>query len=767
MLLLAVLGCRNKDYVYDTGEPVETATDADGDGFSVDEDCDDNDPAVRPDATEICNGIDDDCDELTDEDVGFEFFADGDADGFGAGAAVVECEAPEGYADNDDDCDDADPAVNPDADEICNGLDDDCDGAVDNDAVDAMTWYADVDGDGFGDGGAPVTTCDTPSGYVQDTSDCDDSDPDVNPDADEWCNGVDDDCDGTIDEDDALDAETWYADTDADGFGDADLSTQACDEPVGYVDDDTDCDDTGSDVYPGAIETCDDIDSDCDGDLNDVNALGCTDWYLDGDGDGYAGGTTSTCTCEAPSGYVEEGGDCDDADASVNPAATEFCDSIDNDCDGDTDEDDAADASTWYADSDGDSYGDASSTTTACDEPSGYASDSSDCDDTDADVNPGETEACTGIDDDCDGDVDEGLIGTGELCPGESCLDVLEEGTPTDSDWFWIDPGTGAYEEYCDYGTVSSGWSWKLELSVTNSTGSTLTNETVAIDLDTATLIAASKLEDTAEDLRFFTHDGPLLVYWVETCELDSSATTVWVTFEELATGSTDFTIAYGNSATERKSTAWWFDHFEADTSADYSLTYDSGWGTPSWTWDTSSGSAGPDSTNQDHWLVPSDLDLGSGDVYVEVEGWMHDDDALGVMMSDGTTWVSAVMSDDYNGASHSGGDESIVEHSGAPSAHYQGTQILDLHNITTASNAHGVGMYWDGTDHFYYLDGTDEGDVSSLSAVDEVGIAMFAAQGTPGAEIDWFWVGAEALDFDPTAISSSATASTGTESSF
>ena len=103
-----------------------------------------------------------------------------------------------------------------------------------------------------------------------------------------------------------------------------------------------------------------------------------------------------------------------------------------------------------------------------------------------------------------------------------------------------------------------------------------------------------------------------------------------------------------------------------------------------------------------------------------------------------------------------------------AASNHYQGSQILDLGNLATASAGQTVGHYWDGTDHFYYLNSTEEGDVSSLSSIDEVGVACFAAQGTPfGAEIEYLWVGGEPIDFDPAAVSYSATASTGSESGF
>jgi hypothetical protein len=102
------------------------------------------------------------------------------------------------------DCDDTAAAVNPAAVELCNGIDDDCDGLVDDadpDVADPDTWYADADGDGFGDPGASTLACVAPPATLADTTDCDDAAASVNPTAIELCNGIDDDCDGLVDED--------------------------------------------------------------------------------------------------------------------------------------------------------------------------------------------------------------------------------------------------------------------------------------------------------------------------------------------------------------------------------------------------------------------------------------------------------------------------------------------------------------------------------------------------------------------------------------
>ncbi len=161
------------------------------------------------------------------------------------------------------DCDDGDARVFPGALETCDGRDEDCDGVVDDDPIDGAVVYPDDDGDGFGDPLAREQVCDVPADRVLEAGDCDDSQPDVFPGAPESCDGRDEDCDGVVDG--GLES-TFYADGDADGFGDPTVSVQACSRPSGYATEAGDCDDASALIHPGAEDTPDDgIDQDCDG----------------------------------------------------------------------------------------------------------------------------------------------------------------------------------------------------------------------------------------------------------------------------------------------------------------------------------------------------------------------------------------------------------------------------------------------------------------------------------------------------------------------
>ncbi|MFT4975544.1 MAG: hypothetical protein ACI8S6_001431, partial [Myxococcota bacterium] len=230
------------------------------------------------------NSIDDDCDGLTDDNdgsldasTGSTFYADLDSDGYGdAGSTTQSCEVTARYADDNTDCDDTDADVSPAASEVCDSIDNDCDGDIDDndsslDASTGTTFYADTDADSYGDSGATTQTCDQPSGYVADATDCNDADVNQHPGADEYCNEEDDDCDGTTDESGAVDEATWYSDGDGDGYGDAATTTTACSAPSGTTSSSDDCDDSDNTINPGIAEVCSDsIDNNCDGDIDEL-----------------------------------------------------------------------------------------------------------------------------------------------------------------------------------------------------------------------------------------------------------------------------------------------------------------------------------------------------------------------------------------------------------------------------------------------------------------------------------------------------------------
>ena len=389
--------------VADTGaETVETIWDADGDGYLSDEDCDDSVANINPGEAEICDGIDNNCDGQIDEGVLRRFHLDGDGDGFGQAEIATEaCEAPDGMVQNGSDCDDDDAEIFPGSLEICDDIDNDCDGEID-DGLGAW-WYLDSDEDGYGDVGTAQQTCTTLEGYVTLGGDCNDQDNAIFPGALEECDGVDNNCNGELDETGSL---VWYYDDDGDGYGDLNITTLSCVQPVDYVDNSLDCDDLDPMQNPDALEVCDWEDNNCNGILDD-NAVDGTIWYVDADSDGYGSGTSTTTSCTQPIGYAANTNDCDDSRFESSPSALEFCNGIDDDCDGQIDEEDAVDFQVFYTDADGDGYGDPFSPVQGCTQPIGAVSNAQDCNDNDASVYPYATEVCNGVDDNCNQAIDE------------------------------------------------------------------------------------------------------------------------------------------------------------------------------------------------------------------------------------------------------------------------------------------------------------------------------------------------------------------------
>jgi hypothetical protein len=482
--------------------------DVDGDGFgdpdtedlvcdTIDgwvnngDDCDDTDTDIHPGAEELCDNKDTDCDGEAKNDTldGDIWYLDADGDGYGDQMEMF-CETPpEAYVETGGDCDDDDITVYPDADEYCDDVDDDCDGIVDNEAVDATPHWADFDGDGYGDPDEPITACSGTQGLSFNDMDCNDNNGGIHIDADETCDGIDNNCDND-DNADAMDAQWWYIDADADGYGHEDDPSPvlACDAPTDdHVGNADDCDDLSNPTHPGAIESCNGVDDDCDSEVDVGATTDLVTLYYDGDEDGQGRSDISIEACLDLFGdYVDNDDDCDDEEEDTYRGAPEICDHIDNDCNDDTDVDeDAVDATVWWPDTDGDGWGDPDATESVsscaappdhadnpldcaegdeetggpvlyldadgddfgdpdtamlftlddCGEPpQGWSEDGTDCDDKITEVNPDADEICDGVDHDCDGTADNDIANEDAL-PWHPDVDGDEFGNPDVTVW--------------------------------------------------------------------------------------------------------------------------------------------------------------------------------------------------------------------------------------------------------------------------------------------------------------------------------------------
>ncbi|MBL8914839.1 MAG: putative metal-binding motif-containing protein [Archangium sp.] len=372
-------------------------------------DCNDMSPSVKPTATEVCNGIDDNCAGGVDDGLTFSnYYVDGDGDGFGASGSMAQsaCSPVSGRVTNATDCNDANPAVKPMAPETCNGVDDDCDMQTDE-GLTFVNYYPDADGDSYGSSSASAQSSCTPiSGRVTNNGDCNDANASINPGRTEVCNQVDDDCD--IQTDEGLATQNYYVDLDSDGYGAMGSTPQAsCGAVPGRVLNNTDCNDNNSMVRPNAAELCNGVDDNCDMAID--NGVMTQNYYVDSDSDGFgAAGSVPQSSCSAIAGRVTNNSDCNDMNSAIRPTATEICNMVDDDCDMQTDE--GLTFLTYYPDVDGDGYGAAGGTPqSSCSAVPGKVTNNSDCNDANINVRPGATEICNGIDDNCVGGIDNGL----------------------------------------------------------------------------------------------------------------------------------------------------------------------------------------------------------------------------------------------------------------------------------------------------------------------------------------------------------------------
>ncbi len=219
--------------------------------------------------------------------------------------------------------------------EVCNGVDDNCDGFTDPAGSPGCTdYYRDEDGDGSGVAGDSMCLCAKEAPYSATAGgDCNDHDDAMQPGRVEICDTKDNDCDGTIDPENSFGCSLYLYDFDGDGHGPGGATRCLC-GPDGYYQavDGGDCDDTDDTVYAGAVEACNGKDDNCDGSTDPQDSVGCALYYVDADGDGY--GTDGLCRCVPDASHaILVGGDCNDSSTAIRPGAAEACNLQDDDCD--------------------------------------------------------------------------------------------------------------------------------------------------------------------------------------------------------------------------------------------------------------------------------------------------------------------------------------------------------------------------------------------------------------------------------------------------
>ena len=435
--------------------PAAATTDNDGDGVSLCQgDCDDNNDQIFPGAPELCNGIDDNCDGQIDEDIIGSYYIDSDSDGYGTGTALVTCSPPDGYVLLNGDCDDNNNLVFPGAVDFCDGdgLDNDCDGQVDEDPP--RPYYLDADSDGYGTGTALIS-CLPPDGYVLLNGDCDDTNENISPGAIDICNGIDDNCDGIVD-----DGKAHFTSSDV---------------PVSILDNTSVTSTLTVSNYTGTIQDLDlanlrihhtyisDLRATLASPQNTVVELfiksTCSQNHLlvTFDDEATLSATQFNATCNTSDGTVgppyaiegtyqpEQALSAFDGESPNGIWTLTLYDDLTGDVGSlenweltfNTPITPLSNPTLYYPDTDGDGFGDANATgdelSCAPDASLNLVDNNTDCDDDEATIFPNAPEICDGIDNNCDGFVDNNA----SCCPGGNTIyvDRAANGTNTGASW--------------------------------------------------------------------------------------------------------------------------------------------------------------------------------------------------------------------------------------------------------------------------------------------------------------------------------------------
>lgn len=408
---------------------------------------------------------------------------------------------------------------------------------------------------------------------------------------------------------------------------------------------------------------------------------------------------------------------------------------------------------TYYRDLDSDGFGDINNTLDLCYQPPGYALDNTDCNDAATMVNPGAPEQCNQLDDNCNDVIDEGILGTGQICPAVSCKAVLDDHLPLGSGEYWLGDLTLSELRFCDFGNVGDGWTWKKSITVTNSTDAAWMTQQVKVLVDILGLTTGGMMKASGEDIRFFTDNGILLEYWIG--QKTDAGTEIWIIIPELEPlQQVNVMMAYGNGQADMKSSTTFYDDFRENSFSRYNTLGDMSWGpgrTFEWLTETSHLRA---ASFIDYFLMIRPELIGLTEtIYIEVKGFWEDGEVDGLgpafRSTTGEYYVGQVT-DDYDGEQFSTGFDGVVRYDTLPTDHQQGIRLGFQQDLISTAPGLRVGMLVSSSAVQLYVDGAllEQVTFEEATTVSWVGLASIS---NIGCEYDYLWVGRSVPNFNPT----------------